>query len=88
MSLARNRLYLLALKVLREAEMGFPPSIPDLHALAEGIAKSPDALTDLSESQQLRMQMLMDRMTKADSAASNSMKKFSEVLDQIIGNVK
>jgi len=34
------------------------------------------------------MQMYMDRMTKADSANSNLMKKMSDILSGIIGNMK
>jgi hypothetical protein len=47
-----------------------------------------DSLSEQSEEQQLKMQMHMDRMTKADSARSNAMKKFSEIASQIIGNWK
>ena len=47
-----------------------------------------DSLSEQGEAQQLRMQMIMERMTKADSAASNALKKFGEVASQIIGNWK
>ncbi|MGZ8369446.1 MAG: hypothetical protein ACXWVH_00140 [Caulobacteraceae bacterium] len=47
-----------------------------------------DSLSEQSEEQQLKMQMVMDRMAKADSAASNAMRKFSETSSQIIGNLK
>ena len=47
-----------------------------------------DSLSELGEQQQLKMQMIMDRMTKADQAASNAMKKFSEMAGNIIGNMK
>ena len=47
-----------------------------------------DSLSELGDEQQLKMQMIMDRMTKADSAASNMEKKFSEVADSIIQNLK
>jgi hypothetical protein len=47
-----------------------------------------DSLSELGEQEQLKMQMVMDRMTKADSAASNALKKFSETAGQIIGNIK
>ena len=47
-----------------------------------------DSLSEMSEMDQLRMQMYMDRMTKADSAASNQLKKFSDVESSIISNLK
>ena len=47
-----------------------------------------DSLSELSEEQQLKMQMVMDRMTKANSAASNMMKKFSDAAASIIQNLK
>jgi hypothetical protein len=43
---------------------------------------------DISQEQQLKMQMIMDRMTKAESAASNLLKKLSDTMDQIIANLK
>jgi hypothetical protein len=47
-----------------------------------------DSLGDLSEEQQLKMQMLMDRRLKANEAASNIMKKSSDTSSGIIGNMK
>jgi hypothetical protein len=47
-----------------------------------------DSLSELSEQQQLRMQMVMDRMTKADSMASNLLKKISDTANGIIANMK
>lgn len=47
-----------------------------------------DSLGDLSQEQQLKMQMLMDRMTKAEEAASHMAQKFSETADAITGNMK
>lgn len=49
---------------------------------------SKDQLSETSEADQLKLQMYMDRMTKADQAASNVLKKFSDVMNQIIGNMK
>src|SRR6266550_6977609 len=45
-----------------------------------------DSLSEQGQEQQLRMQLIMERMTKADSAASNLLKKLSEVTSQIIAN--
>jgi hypothetical protein len=47
-----------------------------------------ESLAEMGEEQQLKMQMYMDRMQKANSMASNIMKKSSEIQSQIIGNFK
>lgn len=47
-----------------------------------------DSMGDMSQMQQLRMQNYMDRRAKADAAASNTMKKFSQLSSQIVGNLK
>ena len=48
----------------------------------------PDGLAHLSQESSLRLQMLMDRMSKADSAASNMLKKFAETAASIVQNLK
>ena len=47
-----------------------------------------DGMAEMTESQQLRMQMAMDRMSKATQTASNLLKKFSDTAGQIVGNMK
>jgi hypothetical protein len=47
-----------------------------------------DDLSELSEDQQLRMQMVMDRMQKAESMASNVAKKFGDIQSSVIRNLK
>lgn len=47
-----------------------------------------DSLSEMGEMESLRMQMTMDRMSKADAAASNAMKKFSDTAQQITQNLK
>jgi hypothetical protein len=47
-----------------------------------------DAMSDLSETTQLRLQMAMDRLSKAMSMLSNMLKKISETQNQIIRNLK
>ncbi len=47
-----------------------------------------DSLADLTEDVQLRLQLLMDRRSKAMEALSNIMKKISETSDTIIQNLK
>lgn len=59
-----------------------------INAEIDKLKDNRDSLSEMGEEQQLRMQMIMDRMTKADQAASNALKKFSEIISQIIGNWK
>lgn len=47
-----------------------------------------DALAGLGEEHQLRMQLAMDRLAKANSAASSLMRKYSETTSAIIQNIK
>jgi hypothetical protein len=46
------------------------------------------SLSELGEEQQLKMQMVMDRMTKADQMMSNLAKKVSDTSSGIIQNLK
>lgn len=59
-----------------------------LQSEVDQIRSEKDSLSELSDQDQLKMQMYMDRMTKADSALSNAMKKFSETSSMIISNLK
>jgi len=49
---------------------------------------SRDRLSELSEEQQLRMQMAMDRLAKTTSTLNNIMKKMSTTAEGIIQNLK
>ncbi len=63
-------------------------SLAELDAAVEKMSDHRDRLGDLTEEQQLRMQMYMERLTKADAMMSNAQKKFSETASQIISNQK
>lgn len=47
-----------------------------------------DSLSDISQMQQIRLQMAMDRKNQLESALSNMMKKISSTQNQIIQNLK
>lgn len=47
-----------------------------------------DSLADLSEEKQLRLQVYTDRRSKATTMISNLMKKFSNIQDQVLSNLK
>lgn len=52
-------------------------------------SKNPNnSLSDLSEEDQLRLQMQMDRRSKAEETLSNTMKKQSDTENGIIKNMK
>ncbi len=61
---------------------------PALRAYMASRNVSQDSLGDISQEQQLKMQMLMDDITKADEAASNAEKKFTATADAIVPNWK
>jgi hypothetical protein len=42
----------------------------------------------MGEIERMRMQMAMERMSKAMSMLSNLLKKISETADQIVGNLR
>jgi len=60
----------------------------DLAAYIARAGDGRDSLADMSEEQQLRMQVVMDRMQKALEAMSNLAKKESDTGNSIIGNLK
>jgi len=64
-----------------------PPPLSPNATMAEK-QKRLDDLSELSEEQQLRMQMLRDQMQKAESMASNMAKKFGDMQSSIIKNLK
>jgi hypothetical protein len=57
-------------------------------AVRDAMKDKRDSLSELGQEQQLRMQQAMDRLNKANQAASNLMKKFSDTQSSIIGNLK
>jgi hypothetical protein len=65
-----------------------PVTKAELDNVLDTMKSGLDSLSEQGEEQQLRMQMIMDRMTKADNAASSMLKKFSEVVNSIIANMK
>jgi hypothetical protein len=79
---------LAALVSSRSAYVGAAGSFADLDTAANEQAREIDTLSEGGEEQQLKMQMIMDRMAKADTAAASAMKKFSDVTGQIISNLK
>lgn len=63
-------------------------AIYDSAEILQAWARSRDSLAELGEEQQLRMQMVMDRLSKAMSALSNLLKKLSDTAEEIVRNLK
>lgn len=56
--------------------------------LEASIAETKDSLADMSEMDQLQLQMAMDRLSKAMSDLSNVLKKISDTQGSIANNIK
>jgi len=56
--------------------------------LEASIAETKDSLADMSEMDQLQLQMAMDRLSKAMSVLSNVLKKISDTRGSITNNIK
>lgn len=60
----------------------------DLDAQIAQMQKDIDGLSEMSETQSLRLQMAMDRLNKMMSTLSNLQKKISSSADSVINNLK
>ena len=56
--------------------------------LDASIAETKNSLANMSEMDQLQLQMAMDRLSKAMSALSNVLKKISDTQGSITNNIK
>jgi hypothetical protein len=63
-------------------------SLAQLNAEKENLKGQLDSLSEMSEQQSLRLQMIMDRRSKMISTLSNIMKKISDTSSSIIQNLK
>lgn len=70
--------------------LAVPPSVTygALSQLEVQAKKDEGSLSDMGQEQQLKMQMVMDRMTKADNALSNIMKKTADAETSIVSKMK
>ena len=64
------------------------PSMADLDASIDELKDRLDSLPDVNEMDQLKLQMLMDRVSKAQTTLSNLLKKISDTSDTVIKNIK
>lgn len=66
----------------------FPVTAAEVQKLQDDYRDKLDSMNELGEMQSLRLQMVMDRMSKFMSMLSNLFKKFSTTQDQIVQNLK
>jgi hypothetical protein len=60
----------------------------ELCCAVEGMQNDLDSMSELSETESLRLQMAMDRISKFMSTLSNILKKMSDTASQITQNLK
>lgn len=63
-------------------------TLAELDARIQGWQDGLDSLSEAGEEMQLRLQMLMDRLSKSTQMLTNMMKKFAETAQNIIANMK
>jgi hypothetical protein len=64
------------------------PTAAQLADLQKQTSTGMDSLGDLSQEQQLKMQMMMDQRSKLEETLSNIMKKMSDTSESIVQNLK
>ena len=64
------------------------PSKAEIDALRDQAKAELDSLSEMSEQDQLQLQMAMDRLSKAMSVLSNVLKKYDDTAKTILGNMK
>jgi chromosome segregation ATPase len=82
-----------ALVVIRVKELGAVSAsargeLTDLDREMQQLKQELDSLSELGETESLRLQMAMDRMSKTMSTLSNLLKKISDTAQSITQNLK
>ena len=75
-------------RLVRSVAFKKSPTKTEINAMVDQIKKDLDSMNEMSELDQLRLQMLMDRRSKMMETLSNLMKKFSDTQEDIIQNLK
>jgi hypothetical protein len=85
-----GRLRTLGAQLPPKARLTLPPiaTMGDLAGVEAKLKDSLDSLSELGETESLRLQMAMDRMSKFMTALSNLEKKLSDTSNAIIANLK
>jgi hypothetical protein len=64
------------------------PTFADVKAVQSDLKSKLDSMSEMGETESLRLQMVMDRRSKFLEALSNLMKKTSDTSDSVIKNIK
>jgi hypothetical protein len=64
------------------------PTYADLNAAKIDIKSNLDSLSEMGETESMRLQMAMDRQSKMMATLSNILKKMSDTNDSIVQNIK
>jgi hypothetical protein len=64
------------------------PSNAELDASIDELKDKLDSLPEMGEMDQLKLQMLMDRASKAQATLSNLLKKISDTQSAVVQNIK
>jgi hypothetical protein len=64
------------------------PSKAELDSQIDEMKSEIDSMSEMGETESLRLQMAMDRMSKMMSTLSNLLKKISDTSDAIVQNIK
>jgi hypothetical protein len=85
-----ERIRILAAQLPGKARFTVPPiaTLGDLAAVEAKLKNSLDSLSELGETESLRLKMAMERRSKMMETLSNILKKMSESSDSIIANLK
>ncbi len=75
-------------KYIRSVILKKEPSKTDIGAMIEQTKADLDSMSEMSEMESLKLQMVMDRRSKFMSTISNILKKISDSEDNIIKNLK
>jgi len=75
-------------RVPRDLQPGPIKDVDELRSIGENLRSELDSLSDLGELEAMRLQLLMDRRSKAMTALSNLIKKIGETSSPIVHNLK
>jgi hypothetical protein len=73
---------------VRRLQVRANPTFADLNALQSDLKSRLDSMSEMSEMDSMRLQMVMDRRSKLLEALSNIMKKTSDTSDSVVKNIK
>jgi hypothetical protein len=73
---------------LRRLQLRPNPTYADLNAARIDIKSNLDSLSEMGETESMRLQMAMDRQSKMMATLSNILKKMSDTNDSIVQNIK